>query len=260
MENSTRHFLIRGVMSSAKLTDDFYAILDLKPSASTDDIKKAYRRLALVHHPDKNLNNRQQAEEKFKAISKAYETLSDPDKRREYDLRAGESPSRRASRQSSRNNPFDIDPFFGFGMDPFRRHSRRNADLDDAFSLFERMFGSRDPFSDFFDDPFLERASPQSSSGGTRSSMFGGGSYSASTSSSTKTEGGKRITVTEKKVRYGDGRVETEATEEVTDLSTGKVTKRVLDNGPSIKPQQPQLSNTSTLRMGHLREQKRGSR
>lgn len=237
---------------------DLYRILQLEPSATSEDIKKSYRKLALKHHPDKNPNNRQEAEEKFKGISKAYETLSDPEKRREYDLRGtlgDEVDSTYVRKNSSRNNPFDFGPFFQFGMDPFRR-IRQSDDLDNAFRLFERMFGSRDPFSDFFDDAFLDRAQ---SSRGSRGSNLGGLSYSASTSSSTRTVGGKRITVTEKSVRYGDGRVETESTEEVTDLATGKVTTRVLENGSSNQTT-PKLTNTSSTRVGRLRDQVKGIR
>ena len=68
-------------------SDDFYTILELKPSASPEEMRQAYRRLALKHHPDKNLGNKEQAEEKFKAMKMAYETLSDANKRLAYDNR-----------------------------------------------------------------------------------------------------------------------------------------------------------------------------
>jgi len=63
---------------------DYYELLGLSRSASDDDIKKAYRRLALQHHPDRNPNDKQ-AEEKFKEVSEAYQILSDPQKRAQYD-------------------------------------------------------------------------------------------------------------------------------------------------------------------------------
>lgn len=69
-------------MSSQK---DFYKVLDLQKSCSQDEIKKAYRKLAMKWHPDKNPNNKKEAEEKFKQIAEAYETLSKPDKRKTYD-------------------------------------------------------------------------------------------------------------------------------------------------------------------------------
>lgn len=61
----------------------FYDILGVAPSASTDEIKRAYKKLALKYHPDKNKDP--EAQEKFKAMSVAYEVLSDDDKRKRYD-------------------------------------------------------------------------------------------------------------------------------------------------------------------------------
>lgn len=63
---------------------DYYKILGVSKSASQDDIKKAYRKLALKYHPDKNPNNKE-AENKFKEVAEAYEVLRDPEKRKRYD-------------------------------------------------------------------------------------------------------------------------------------------------------------------------------
>lgn len=63
---------------------DYYSILEVSRSASLEDIKKAYRKLALKFHPDKNPGNRQ-AEDRFKEVNEAYEVLRDPKKRQMYD-------------------------------------------------------------------------------------------------------------------------------------------------------------------------------
>ncbi|XP_023000951.1 dnaJ homolog subfamily B member 1-like isoform X1 [Cucurbita maxima] len=65
---------------------DYYNILKVSRSASDEDLKRAYKRLALFWHPDKNPANKHEAEAKFKQISEAYDVLSDPQKRQIYDL------------------------------------------------------------------------------------------------------------------------------------------------------------------------------
>ncbi|XP_010253745.1 PREDICTED: dnaJ homolog subfamily B member 13-like [Nelumbo nucifera] len=64
---------------------DYYKILQVDRNAKEDDLKKAYRKLAMKWHPDKNPNNKKEAEAKFKQISEAYDVLSDPQKRAVYD-------------------------------------------------------------------------------------------------------------------------------------------------------------------------------
>ena len=64
---------------------DYYLILGVNREASAQDIKKAFRRLALRYHPDRNPDNPKQAEEKFKEINEAYEVLGDEQKKRQYD-------------------------------------------------------------------------------------------------------------------------------------------------------------------------------
>src|SRR5688572_11152904 len=65
-------------------SQDYYAVLGLQRSVTSEEIKKAYRRLALQYHPDRNPNDKV-AEEKFKEASEAYQVLSDPEKRQLYD-------------------------------------------------------------------------------------------------------------------------------------------------------------------------------
>lgn len=76
--------------------EDFYSILEVKPNATDDEIKKSYRKLALKYHPDKNPGDNV-AEETFKKVAAAYDILGDPIKRKEYDAKFIRSSSRGTS-------------------------------------------------------------------------------------------------------------------------------------------------------------------
>jgi curved DNA-binding protein len=108
------------------MADDYYKTLGIDKRAEPEAIKKAYRKLALKYHPDRNPNNRE-AEEKFKKISEAYAVLSDPEKRKQYDNFGSDQFSRHYSQEDIFKN-FDLNEIlrdFGFGgMEGNERGSR----------------------------------------------------------------------------------------------------------------------------------------
>ncbi|PNJ31259.1 DNAJB6 isoform 7 [Pongo abelii] len=113
---------------------DYYEVLGVQRHASPEDIKKAYRKLALKWHPDKNPENKEEAERKFKQVAEAYEVLSDAKKRDIYDKYGKEGLNGGGGGGSHFDSPFE----FGFTF--------RNPD-----DVFREFFGGRDPFSfDFF--------------------------------------------------------------------------------------------------------------
>ncbi len=128
---------------------DYYEILGLEKSASAADIKKAYRRLAMEYHPDRNQGNAD-AEEKFKEASEAYEVLSDENKRKVYDAYGHAGLSGQGFQGfSDVNDIFSsfgsiFEEFFGFGGGGGGRNGRRRgADLryDLSISFEEAAFG-----------------------------------------------------------------------------------------------------------------------
>jgi len=99
------------------MADDYYKVLGLDKGASLEDIKKAYRKLALKYHPDRNPTDKKRAEEKFKEISEAYAVLSDPEKRKQYDEFGTDAFRQKFSQEDIFRN-FDINDIlrgFGFG-------------------------------------------------------------------------------------------------------------------------------------------------
>ena len=126
---------------------DFYAVLGVDRNASQEDIKKAFRRLAMQYHPDRN--NEPGAEAKFKEINQAYEVLSDPEKRAAYDRfgHAGVSGGFGGTGFEGFNfGGFgDIfDAFFGGATTRQRRGPQRGADLRTSITLDfeEAVFGT----------------------------------------------------------------------------------------------------------------------
>ncbi|XP_014301104.1 dnaJ homolog subfamily B member 6 isoform X5 [Myotis lucifugus] len=140
---------------------DYYEVLGVQRHASAEDIKKAYRKLALKWHPDKNPENKEEAERKFKQVAEAYEVLSDAKKRDIYDRYGKEGLNGGGGGGGGINfdNPFE----FGFTF--------RNPD-----DVFREFFGGRDPFSfdffDPFDDFFGTRRGPRGSRNRGTTSFF----------------------------------------------------------------------------------------
>ncbi|XAR72606.1 hypothetical protein NMG60_11019311 [Bertholletia excelsa] len=125
---------------------DYYKILQVDRNAKDDDLKKAYRKLAMKWHPDKNPNNKKEAEAKFKQISEAYEVLSDPQKRAVYD-QYGEEGLKGQVPPPGAGGPTGT-TFFSTGDGPTTyRFTPRSAD-----DIFAEFFGSSSPFGSFFGD------------------------------------------------------------------------------------------------------------
>ena len=107
------------------MAEDYYQLLGVKKGASGDEIKKAYRKLAMKYHPDHTKGDKA-AEEKFKKISEAYAVLSDKEKRKEYDTFGAEGFQQRFSQEDIfRGFDFgDVLREFGFGGDFFSGRGR----------------------------------------------------------------------------------------------------------------------------------------
>lgn len=106
---------------------DYYEVLGIDKNASEDEIKKAYRKLAIKYHPDRNPDNKE-AEEKFKEAAEAYDVLHDPQKRQQYDQFGFNAPG--------------AGGFGGFG-------ETGGFSMDDIFSMFGDVFGGHGGFGGF---------------------------------------------------------------------------------------------------------------
>ncbi|XP_048269466.1 dnaJ homolog subfamily B member 6-like isoform X2 [Bombus affinis] len=210
---------------------DYYKVLEVQRTATSGDIKKAYRKLALRWHPDKNPENLEEANKRFKEISEAYEVLIDDAKRRTYDQRLYQKASSRPGRGFTYRSFFDS-PFQRYfekkrrvydqyGKEGLQMPGGKRRHKDDFDPHFTGTFMFRDPeevFKEFFggtsfEDLFSDltevgvrlgpnrHSHPSGSSGNFTSfnafTTFGGTSGGGAvkrTSTSTRFINGKKIT------------------------------------------------------------------
>lgn len=126
----------------------YYEMLEVPHNASEAQIKKAYKKLAMKYHPDKNPENPELATEMFKKVSEAYEHIGDADKRQAYD------------------NGMEYNDYGegggGYGTSSYHSsadyHRHHEDALRRAHEMFNAFFSDSSPFSAFFDDPFMNGA------------------------------------------------------------------------------------------------------
>ena len=187
---------------------DYYEVLGISKDATEKDIKRAYRKLAFKWHPDKNPNNKKEAEEKFKEINEAYSVLSDPDKKRQYDM-----------------GGFDFAAFgFDENFDPFKVFQ----------SFFDKHGGKgKDPFSFGFDDDDFFKDDFGGFGNFGNFGDFGGMGQGKSVKSYTTIINGKKVTKTETTTVDSKGNKKTVVREETGD---GKVTEYLLGENGKKEP------------------------
>ena len=210
---------------------DYYEVLGVSKEATPEEIRKAYKKLAIKWHPDKHVDDKKEAEEKFKEIAEAYSILSDPDKKREYDT-----------------GGFDFEDFGGF--DDF-----------DPFKMFESFFGARhgkhggfgnfgfgfdDDDDDFFGGGFgMGKGFGFGDDFGFGKDFGGMGSgMGTSVKKTTQIINGKKITKTETTTVDSNGNKKTVVKEETGD---GKVREYLLgENGEKIDTNLQKLGSGDT--------------
>ena len=137
--------------------NDYYQVLGVSKNATPDEIKKAYRKLALQYHPDRNKGK--EAEGKFKEVTRAYEVLADPQKKQAYDQFghaafessgagsgfAGQGPFGGFGQQTGRYGPFTYT--YSTGADTGNEGAGFDfGGFSDPFEIFEQFFGGASPF------------------------------------------------------------------------------------------------------------------
>uniref|UniRef100_A0A7E4UQS8 J domain-containing protein n=1 Tax=Panagrellus redivivus TaxID=6233 RepID=A0A7E4UQS8_PANRE len=236
-----KYIVYFGMTPRALPNECLYTVLGVDKVAEDVEIKKAYRKLALKWHPDKNPTDKEKAEQKFKQIAQAYEILSDSKRRAEYDNRIALRQNRRrpTSNNSTPQSPFfanhsfrsPFDVFREFFGDPFKDYS--NEDFRTSFSPFcddddsplpRRQRFARNIFSYSFDTPFDKDENDCAFSSVIRfSSNNEPGKNAKKTTTSTKVIDGKKIT-TKKTEDNGDETIEI--------LEDGILKSRLINGSP----------------------------
>ncbi len=241
---------------------DYYKIMEIDKSSTEDEIKRAYRKLALKWHPDKNPSNREAAKLKFQEIAEAYSVLSDKKKREQYDRFGDAEAQPEMHFEDGGSGGFQGD--FGFTR---------------AEDIFRQFFGGEDPFAAFNSDPMFGGHHGFSKGSGVKggdpffggdlfgagfgmpfgfgdigdedvkggdghegmfshssfSSGMGGGMESCSTKMSTVYKNGQQVTRTEKTRVDADGKKSVEIIEEMRDRD-GNVQRTVQSLGDTEAP------------------------
>ena len=196
---------------------DYYKVLGVSENATQDEIRRAYKKLAIKWHPDKNPDNKKEAEEKFKAISDAYSVLGDEKKREEWDN----------YRKGGFQGSFDFE-----GFDPREIFNNFFKDFGgfgsgkDKHGFFG-SFGFDDDDDDFFKGGFGDLGGFDDFESHMMSSGFGGKGQSKSIKKSTSIINGKKVTRTETTIIDANGNRRVEVEEEVD----GKKTKMIKSGG-----------------------------
>mmetsp|Transcript_17878 Transcript_17878/g.50824 ORF Transcript_17878/g.50824 Transcript_17878/m.50824 type:complete len:269 (+) Transcript_17878:276-1082(+) len=191
--------------------ETYYDVLGVEQKATDDEIKKAYRKMAVQYHPDKYQGDKKEAAERLIRIAEAYETLSNPDKRKQYD----------ASLAGGAGG-------FDFGAAHHFSFAQADEMFKDFFKGFEDMFkGSDDPFAAFGGGggggsaSFSTSFSSSSSSSFSSFSSSSGGSFSSqkgySKSVAHRNVNGKQETIVTEKWTEPDGTAKTETTRKTSD-------------------------------------------
>lgn len=231
----------------------FYAVLEITKPSNEDEIRKAYKKLALKWHPDKNPDNPKVAEERFKEIGEAYAVLSSKEKKVLYDQYGHEGVMSGGERTPGGH--FNTRNYQGFSYkaadDVFKNFFTSFFDEDDEFftGFFKQKSPTRgakgraDPtaspfgsfgrfgafnhfdFDDHGDDVFSQSSMFKGGFGST-----GGGGFSKSTSTSTVTKNGKTVTVTKVTTTQPDGTRTTEIKETMVEGGR-KVERNYIEDG-----------------------------